>query len=105
MPPFVAASRWMTWSVLLTHGWAYDRGVKLHFIRPGKPTENAFIESFNSRLREECLNANWFDSLEHARELIAAWWTDYNTDRPHSALGGLTPMEYEQQLRQTQLVA
>jgi putative transposase len=85
--------------------WAYDRGVKLHFIRPGKPTENAFIESFNSRLREECLNANWFDSLEHARELIAAWWTDYNTDRPHSALGGLTPMEYEQQLRQTQLVA
>jgi putative transposase len=85
--------------------WAYDRGVKLHFIRPGKPTENAFIESFNSRLREECLNANWFDSLDHARELIATWWSDYNTDRPHSALGGLTPMEYEQQLRRTQLVA
>lgn len=84
--------------------WAYARGVRLHFIRPGKPTENAFIESFNSRLREECLNANWFDSLEHARELIAAWWTDYNTERPHSALGGLTPIEYEEQLR-TQLVA
>jgi putative transposase len=79
--------------------WAYEHGVQLHFIRPGKPTENAFIESFNSRLREECLNANWFDSLEHARELIAAWWTDYNHERPHSALGGLTPMEYEEKLR------
>lgn len=85
--------------------WAYERGVKLHFITPGKPTENAFIESFNSRLREECLNANWFDSLDHARELIAAWWTDYNTERPHSALGGLTPMEYEEQLRRTQIAA
>lgn len=85
--------------------WAYERGVKLHFIRPGKPTENAFIESFNSRLREECLNANWFDSLAHARELITAWWRDYNTERPHSALGGLTPMEYEEKLRRTQIAA
>ena len=84
--------------------WAYERGVRLHFIRPGKPTENAFIESFNSRLREECLNANWFDSLDHARELIAEWWYDYNNDRPHSALGGLTPIEYEEKLR-TQIAA
>lgn len=85
--------------------WAYERRVQLHFIRPGKPTENAFIESFNSRLRAECLNANWFDSIAHARELITAWWTDYNTERPHSALGGLTPIEYEEKLRRTQLVA
>ncbi|MEZ4364721.1 MAG: IS3 family transposase [Kofleriaceae bacterium] len=75
--------------------WAYERGVKLHFIKPGTPTENAFIESFNGSFRNECLNANWFDSLDHARELIEAWRLDYNSDRPHSSLGGLTPIEYE----------
>ena len=75
--------------------WAHKRGVKIHFIRPGKPIENAFIESFNGRLRDECLNATWFDSIEHARQVITAWLDDYNRRRPHSALGGLTPMEYE----------
>ncbi len=85
--------------------WAFERGVKLHFIRPGKPTENAFIESFNSRLRDECLNANWFDSLHHAREVIDAWWHDYNHERPHSALGGLSPIEYERINRRTQTLA
>jgi len=85
--------------------WAFDKGVKLHFIRPGKPTENAFIESFNGRLRDECLNANWFDSLDHARELLAAWWHDYNHERPHSALGGLSPIEYEQENLRTQTLA
>jgi len=88
--------------------WAYQRGVKLHFNRPGKPIENAFIESFNGRFRDECLNANWFESIEHARQVITDWWHDYNHRRPHSALGGLTPMEYEKQAqltRRTQLVA
>jgi hypothetical protein len=75
--------------------WAYARGVTLHFIQPGKPTQNAFIESFNGRFRNECLNANWFDSLDHAREVIEAWRCDYNAERPHSALGGLTPIEYQ----------
>ncbi len=76
--------------------WAHQRGVELHFIAPGKPTQNAFIESFNGRLRSECLNANWFESLGHARDVIDEWWTNYNSARPHTSLGGLTPIEYEQ---------
>lgn len=74
--------------------WAYRRGVQLDFIRPGKPVENAFIESFNGRLRDECLNANDFVSLADARAVIEAWRQDYNQFRPHGALGHLTPSEY-----------
>jgi len=74
--------------------WAYRRGVKLNFIRPGKPIENAFAESFNGRLRDECLNINWFMNLKHARDIIEDWWIDYNQVRPHSSLNGMTPMEY-----------
>jgi putative transposase len=65
--------------------WAYARGVQLHFIRPGKPIENAFAESFNGRLRDECLNENWFADLPEARSTIGAWRIDYNEVRPHSA--------------------
>lgn len=74
--------------------WAYQRGVKLTFIRPGKPVENAYIESFNGRFRDECLNENWFMSLDHARRIIEAWRVDYNYARPHSSLGYLTPEEF-----------
>ena len=74
--------------------WAYRRGVKLNFIRPGKPIENAFAESFIGRLRDECLNENWFISLKHARDIIESWRIDYNEDRPHTSLGGLTPREF-----------
>lgn len=74
--------------------WAYRKGVKLNHIRPGKPIENAFAESFNGRLRDECLNENWFLSLNHAREVIEEWRKDYNEARPHSSLDGLTPKEY-----------
>ena len=74
--------------------WAYRKGIKLSFIRPGKPIENAFAESFNGRLRDECLNTNWFLSVKHAREIIENWRKDYNTVRPHSALGGLAPQEF-----------
>jgi len=74
--------------------WAYRHGVKLNFIRPGKPIENAYAESFNGRLRDECLNTNWFLSLKHAREVIEEWRRDYNEVRPHSALKGCTPKEY-----------
>jgi putative transposase len=74
--------------------WAYQRGVKLTFIRPGKPVENAYIESFNGRFRDECLNENWFLSLEHARKIIEKWRIDYNSERPHSSLGYLTPEEF-----------
>jgi putative transposase len=74
--------------------WAYRRGVALTFIRPGKPVENALIESFNGRLRDECLNVYSFVSIAHAQELIEAWRHDYNHQRPHGALGQLTPSEY-----------
>jgi putative transposase len=74
--------------------WAYERGVKLQFIEPGKPIQNAFIESFNSRLREECLNEHVFLSLDDARGKIERWRTEYNRERPHSSLGNLTPEEF-----------
>jgi putative transposase len=74
--------------------WAYRKGVKLNFIRPGKPIENAYAESFNGRLRDECLNTNWFVSLRQAREIIESWREDYNHVRPHSSLNNLTPLEY-----------
>jgi putative transposase len=74
--------------------WAYRHGVKLVFNRPGKPVDNTYIESFNGRLRDECLNMNWFMSLDHAREVIEAWRKDYHTIRPHSGLGRLTPDEF-----------
>lgn len=74
--------------------WAYRKGVKLNFIRPGKPVENAFAESFIGRLRDECLNTNWFTDLKHARNTIEDWRVDYNEVRPHSSLKGNTPKEY-----------
>jgi putative transposase len=74
--------------------WAYRMGVKLNFIRPGKPVENAYIESFNGKLRDECLNENWFVTLKDAREAAEAWRIDYNEFRPHSSLGDLSPLEY-----------
>src|SRR5690349_14614457 len=74
--------------------WAYRSGVQLSFIRPGKPNENAYIESFNGKFRDECLNEHWFISLAHARDIIEAWRIEYNTERPHSSLGNLTPVEF-----------
>src|SRR5690349_12983003 len=74
--------------------WAYEHGVTLDFSRPGKPIDNAFVESFNGRLREECLNQHWFSSLDEARRLTGAWREDYNRHRPHSALGDRTPIEF-----------
>jgi putative transposase len=74
--------------------WAYDRGVRLRFIDPGKPVQNCYIESFNGRLRDECLNEHWFTSLYDAREKIEAWRVEYNRERPHSSLGNQTPEEF-----------
>jgi putative transposase len=74
--------------------WAYRHGVQLKLIAPGKPTQNAFIESFNGRFRDECLNDHWFESLHAARTIIGAWRRDYNDQRPHSALGYRTPAEF-----------
>jgi putative transposase len=74
--------------------WAWRNSVRLHFIDPGKPTQNAFIESFNGRFRDECLNQHWFLDLADARQIIEAWRIDYNSSRPHSALGYATPQEF-----------
>jgi len=74
--------------------WAHRTGVQLSFIRPGKPNENAYIESFNGKFRDECLNEHWFISLAHARRIIEAWRIEYNTERPHSSLGNRTPQEF-----------
>lgn len=74
--------------------WAYENGVTLDFSRPGKPTDNAFVESFNGRLRDECLNVHWFLSLADARSKIETRRRQYNESRPHTALGWLTPQEF-----------
>ena len=74
--------------------WSQERKVEWHYIAPGKPQQNAFVESFNGRLRDELLNETLFTSLAHAREALAIWKDDYNTVRPHSGLGNLPPAEY-----------
>jgi transposase InsO family protein len=78
--------------------WANTRGVSLRLIQPGRPTQNAFVESFNGRLREECLNEHWFVNLAHAQRVIEAWRREYNEERPKKALGGLTPAAYARRL-------
>ena len=80
--------------------WAWRRGIKLDFIRPGKPNENARIESFNGRLRDECLHVNQFTSVEDAQRKIEAWRQNYNHTRPHNSLRNLTPHEFAQQGQQ-----
>jgi putative transposase len=74
--------------------WAYNKGVHLNFIAPGKPTQNCFVESFNGKFRDECLNEHWFLSMRHAREVIENWRREYNEERPHSSLHNLTPNEF-----------
>lgn len=83
--------------------WAHARGVQLFLIEPGKPNQNAYIESFNGRFREECLNEHWFTSLAHARVIVEAWRREYNEERPKKALGGLTPAAHAQRLMQNPL--
>ena len=74
--------------------WAAQHGVYLHFIQPGKPVQNAFIESFNGKFRDECLNEHWFLTLQEAQLVIEAWRREYNEDRTHSAIGDVTPQEF-----------
>ena len=77
--------------------WAYEREVTMDFSRPGKPMDNAMIESFNGSFRDECLNVNWFLSIADAREKIEKWRKEYNEFRPHSSLGNLTPRQFAEQ--------
>ena len=74
--------------------WCQETGVAWHYIAPGKPTQNAFVESFNGRFRDECLNDTLFSTLVEARSAITSWKEDYNRHRPHSALGSMTPAEF-----------
>lgn len=111
----IALERALPYAITVDHGteftskaldeWCYRRGVKLDFIRPGKPTENAFIESFNGRLRDECLNVNDFATLDEARDVLRSWRQDYNHHRPHGSLGHLTPSEFANQGQQAEAEA
>ncbi|MFC2172831.1 IS3 family transposase [Acidobacteriota bacterium] len=74
--------------------WAWSRGIRQEFIEPGKPIQNGFVESFNGKFRDECLNENWFVSLQDARETVERWRIHYNNERPHSSLGNVTPSEF-----------
>lgn len=100
----VVAQRGLPEAIVLDNGpefrsraviaWSEERGVRLEYIQPGKPVQNAYVESFNGRLRDECLNANWFTSLKDARQRIESWREDYNQHRPHSSLNYLPPVEF-----------
>ena len=100
----IASERGLSNAIVLDNGpefrgralvaWSEERGVRLEFIQPGKPVQNAYVESFNGRLRDECLNANWFTSLSDARRKVESWRLDYNQQRPHSSLDYLPPAEF-----------
>ena len=100
----LADTRGLPQSITVDHGpefesevldaWAYTATVHLAFINPGRPNENAYIESFNGKFRDECLNEHWFTSMAHARRIIREWRDEYNGERPHSSLGNLTPVEF-----------
>jgi putative transposase len=96
-PVAIVADNGPEFASRLLDAWAYQRGVVLHFIEPGQPIQNAFIESFNGKFRDECLNEHWFTGFPDARFTIECWRRDYNQVRPHSSLGGLTPEEYARQ--------
>lgn len=105
----IAAERGLPKSIICDNGpeftskamdrWAYEHGVALQFIRPGRPVENAYCESFNGKLRNECLSANWFASLADAQRAIEAWRREYNEERPHKNLGRRTPAEFTRSLQ------
>ena len=98
-PKFLFADNGAEFTGHLVDLWAYHHNVRIDFSRPGKPTDNAFIETFNGSLRDECLNLHWFDNLAEAKRLIEAWRIDYNVSRPHMGIGNITPREYALQVR------
>ena len=98
LPEVITVDNGLEFAGKVMDEWAYRRGIKLSFIRPGRPVEKAFAESFNGRLREECLNISWSMSVRHAREIIENWRQDYNEVRPHSSLKGKTPREFAESI-------
>jgi putative transposase len=98
-PKFLFADNGAEFTGHLVDLLAYHHNVRIDFSRPGKPTDNAFIETFNGSLRDECLNLHWFDNLAEAKRLIEAWRIDYNVSRPHMGIGNIPPREYALQIR------
>ena len=98
-PKFLFADNGAEFTGHLVDLWAYHHNVRIDFSRPGKPTDNAFIETFNGSLRDECLNLHWFDNLAEAKRLIEVWRIDYNVSRPHMGIGNIPPKEYALQVR------
>ena len=105
MPGTIVSDNGTEFTSMAILRWVQENGIDWHYIAPGKPTQNAFIESFNGKLRDECLNKTLFSSLAEARETLDAWREDYNTHRPHSALGNLTPMEFAEKKSMVKLAA
>ena len=93
-PKFIQVDNGSEFACAHFDAWAYAREIHVDFIRPGRPVENGHIESFNGRLRDECLNLHWFEGLDAARKVLHAWRRDYNQTRPHSRLGDFTPTEF-----------
>jgi putative transposase len=98
MPATIVSDNGTEFTSMAILKWVQDTGIDWHYIAPGKPQQNGFIESFNGKLRDECLNETLFSSLAQARETLAGWQQDYNWHRPHSALGNLTPLEFAQRM-------
>lgn len=98
-PKYLFADNGSEFTGRLIDMWAYHQGTRLDFSRPGKPTDNAFVETFNGSLRDECLNVHWFESIAHAKQVIEHWRLDYNESRPHMALGNLPPNAFALQAR------
>ena len=94
LPAVITADNGTEFTSKALDAWAFERGVKIDFTTPGKPTENGFVESFQGRFRDECLNTEIFEDLGDAKRKIASWRRDYNCQRPHSSLGNLSPREY-----------
>ena len=94
VPKYIRSDNSPEFTAKAVRKWLNRVGVKTLFIEPGSPWENGYVESFNSKLRDECLNTNWFMNLKHARDIIEDWRVDYNQVEPHSSLNGMTPMEY-----------
>ena len=99
MPRTIVSDNGTEFTSMAILKWVQDNGLDWHYIQPGKPTQNAFIESFNGKLRDECLNETLFASLSDAREELANWQDDYNNHRPHSSIGNLTPSEFVEKIK------
>ena len=105
MPTTIVSDNGTEFTSMAILKWVQKTGIDWHYIAPGKPQQNGFIESFNGKLRDECLNETLFGTLREARETLATWQEDYNWQRPHSALGNLTPMEFTEKMSMDKLAA